>query len=392
MNLVHRFHSLVTALSIAVVSICSFPAAASETTAIIVSALHDPVLVKGSDGMDHLEYDLLFTNVFFGPVTLSSVEALAPDGRRLLLLEGDDLKNHFQPMPGDGEPSDELPSSGSGAIVMDVIVKPGEAPGRITHRIKYAVAPNPLDSIIGSTEIDGPELTVSSIRPIVIASPVKGDGWLNANGCCMPSIHRSLRMVQDGLHYIKPETFAIDWIQTRGNKLYDGDGKTNEQYFTYGVDILSVADGIVVSVRDDMEDTPPNTPPTTVKSPGDYAGNHVVVLIQPGVWASYAHLKPGSVTVKEGDKVTTGQVLGRLGSTGNSTAPHLHFGLGDGPDILTSNSLPFVIGSYELVGSVDLDTAEGAFFKGIPFKYEKGSPSGPQSESLQLFFTVADYD
>ena len=91
MNLVHRFHSLVTALSIAVVSICSFPAAASETTAIIVSALHDPVLVKGRDGMDHLEYDLLFTNVFFGPVTLSSVEALAPDGRRLLLLEGDDL-------------------------------------------------------------------------------------------------------------------------------------------------------------------------------------------------------------------------------------------------------------------------------------------------------------
>jgi hypothetical protein len=374
---------LVTLLSVSA-------ACAPESTAIIVTATNDPTRVTGSDGMEHLEYDLIFTNAFYGPVTLTSIEVVTTDGRRLLRLKGEELKEIIQPLPGAGS-MNEIPASGSAAVAIDVIIPPGEVPQQITHRITYEVSPNPLDTLISSKRIDGPVLTVSETQPIVIASPLRGTGWFNANGCCVASNHRSFRMIADGARYLKPETFAIDWIQARDNRLFKGDGTKNEQYFAYGADILSVAEGTVVSVRDGMEDTLPNQPPTTIKGPGDYSGNHVVVLIMPGVWASYAHLLPGSITVKEGDKVATGQLLGKLGSTGNSTAPHLHFGLGDGPDILTSNSLPFVIDGYTFVGTADVNTVEEAFLSGAPLGMEPGSPARTQSNTLPLNFAVTDF-
>ncbi len=84
----------------------------------------------------------------------------------------------------------------------------------------------------------------------------------------------------------------------------------------------------------------------TVRNPRDYAGNSVVQRIAPGRYAVYVHLQTGSVRVKVGQRLRTGEVVGLLGNTGNSTGPHLHFGIQDGPDILTSNSLPFEIRSF----------------------------------------------
>ena len=56
--------------------------------------------------------------------------------------------------------------------------------------------------------------------------------------------------------------------------------------------------------------------------------------------------------MKPGDKVKTGTVLGKLGNSGNSTAPHLHFGLLDRPDVLVGNSLPFVIDKLAITGTL----------------------------------------
>ena len=61
------------------------------------------------------------------------------------------------------------------------------------------------------------------------------------------------------------------------------------------------------------------------------AGNHVIIRTA-GVFALYAHLAPGTVVVATGEEVAGGDVLGRVGHTGNSTAPHLHFQLMDSAD------------------------------------------------------------
>jgi murein DD-endopeptidase MepM/ murein hydrolase activator NlpD len=69
-----------------------------------------------------------------------------------------------------------------------------------------------------------------------------------------------------------------------------------------------------------------------------------------GLYAFYAHMQPGSVRVKVGDKVTRGQVLGLLGNTGNSTEPHLHFQICSANSDLESEGLPYAFASFELQG------------------------------------------
>jgi hypothetical protein len=362
---------------------------AEATTAIVVTATHAPLRLPGSDGADHLEYDLLVTNVFAAPVTLTAVEVLTPDGGRLLRLDGTVLAQATQPLFGQ-EPTAAIPASGTVAVVMDVVVPRDEPVARLTHRLTYAIDQDaPGRSSIDSFAVDGPELDVDPRRAVVIAPPLRGDGWLAANGCCWPpSGHRSFRVAVAGDRIAKPETFAIDWIRLRDGKLFAGDGTRAEQWFGFGAEVLAVADGTVVSVHDGLPEEVPLQPAANVLHPADQGGNHVLLKIAPGVYAFYAHLQPGSITVAEGDRVTTGQVLGLLGNTGLSTAPHLHFDLIDAPDQLTGTSLPQVFARYTLVGAITreafLAAATGSTEAGL---IPEGSPQ-EQTATLPLDFTV----
>src|SRR5262249_31089905 len=151
------------------------------------------------------------------------------------------------------------------------------------------------------TSIIGPELAVDRRQPLVIAPPLRGTGWLNGNGCCVADIaHCYARLAVDGSHYAKPEIFAIDWVRVQDGRLYSGDGRRIEQWFGYGAEVLSVADGVVVRVRDGMPEETLGQPPVAVQRPDDFAGNQVVVQMAPDVWAVYAHLQPGSIRVREG--------------------------------------------------------------------------------------------
>jgi murein DD-endopeptidase MepM/ murein hydrolase activator NlpD len=76
-------------------------------------------------------------------------------------------------------------------------------------------------------------------------------------------------------------------------------------------------------------------------------GNHVILRCG-DVWAAFAHLTTGSVAVEVGQEVHVGDVLGRVGHTGNSTAPHLHFQLMDGPDPLVAKGVPCAFRAYEV--------------------------------------------
>lgn len=133
-------------------------------------------------------------------------------------------------------------------------------------------------------------------------------------------------------------------------------GKAVEQYYGFGEDVLAVADGTVVSVRDGMADQAPFVL-MTPKSTLDYGGNNVMVEIAPNVFAWYAHLREHSVAVKVGDAVKAGSPIGKLGNTGPSEGPHLHLGLLDKPDPIAGRSLPFVFDGFTLVGAVDFDAS-----------------------------------
>jgi Peptidase family M23 len=327
--------------------------ASEQSTAILVTAIHDAQIVRGDDGMDHVEYEILVTNVFTSSVTLTSVAVLDPAGEELMRIEGDTLAEATQTLLAQTK-GRTVAASGVVSVDVDVILPPATAPDRLSHRIVYAIEPTaPLASIIGSLEVVGPDVAVDKRPAIVLVPPLTGPGWWAANGCCKPNIHRDTPIAIDGSRIETAETFAMDWVQIRDGKMFEGDGGKNEQHYAFGADVYAVGDGEVVSVRNDMPEETPFQPPAAVHAPGDYAGNHVILRLADDVYAVYAHLQPGSVPVRSGDQVHAGDQIGRLGNTGNSTAPHLHFGIVDRPDFLAGRSLPLVFDRFTVAGAVD---------------------------------------
>jgi len=368
------------------------PTAVETTTAIVVSATNDPLRVSGSDGLDHLEYDLVVTNGFAAPVTLTAIAVAAPSGETLLRLEGDALVTATQPLLG-RTPMAEIPASGTVAVVMDVTIPSDRVVDGVSHHITYEIAPDaPGRSLIGSLAVDGPQLPVDPRPTTIIAPPLRGDGWLATNGCCAAqTIHRAVRVPVDGTRIGKQEIFAIDWARLRDGEAFSGDGARPEDWYGFGAEVLAVADGTVVAVSDGYPEQVPLQAITHITKPEDYGGNAVVLEIAPGVYADYAHLQPGSITVAVGDQVTTGQVLGLLGNTGNSSGPHLHFGLIDDPDPLIGESLPMAFDYWALEGTFDMAAYEAAGGVDAPSALMLKDAPEPQTGTLQLYLDVADF-
>ena len=325
-----------------------------HSTALAVQSPTPARYVYGTDGREHVEYDLLITNAFTAPATLNRLEVRG-DGRLLVTLKGAALAAATHAFLGEA-PVDRVPASATVEAVVDVVLPRSagrSVPHRFANRIDYSLpADAPERSVIGSTTVNAPDLRPVRRAPIAIGSPVRGSGWYDGNGCCSDptSAHRTTILADNGT-YVTPEIFAIDWIRVVRGAVYTGDGSQLRDWRgTYDAPLYAVADGTVVAAVDGRPDIAPRANPR-LTAPDDFAGNHIVLKIAPGQYAVYFHLKRGSVRVRVGQRVRRGQQIGAIGNSGNSSAPHLHFGIQDGPSGL-SNSLPFEIDRLVLEGHV----------------------------------------
>jgi murein DD-endopeptidase MepM/ murein hydrolase activator NlpD len=170
-----------------------------------------------------------------------------------------------------------------------------------------------------------------------------------------------------GHRWALPEAFAYD-IAAFGadNRTYRGDGQRFEDYYAYGAPVLAAGDGVVASVVADQPELPEalRRPGESFDAYGDrmgalqmkligqgeaaIGGNAVIIDHGDGEFSLYAHLKPGSITVKPGDRVKAGQRIGALGASGNVTEPHLHFQVCDGPSPLHCAGIPLAFTNVEL--------------------------------------------
>lgn len=267
----------------------------------------------------------------------------------------------------------EIPASAAVAVEVDLILPPDTAPERLTHRIAYALkAGSVLAPMYDNLEVDAPHVAIARQPAMALKPPVKGDGWLVSSGRCKPNLHRDLRVAIDGLHIETPEAFAVDWAKVKKGRVFDGGGTTNEQHYAFEQDVLAVADGTIVSIQDGKPETTPNQS-MVPETKEDYGGNHVILKIAPNVFALYAHLHTGSVAVKVGDVVKAGAPLAKIGNTGPSLGPHLHFGLSDKPDLFSGRALPFVFDSFAMVGVVDFDASEADHVVMAPDSRQVGS-------------------
>jgi len=351
----------------------TMPAAAKTTTALHVEASNPPYAVFGSDGRLHVEYDLLLTNAFAGPATLDAV-AVRADGKPALTLTGDALTAATHTLLTSDATVTIAPAS-TAFTQVDLVVRGRTAPKRITNRVAYTIpADAPSRSVIGSTVSASPVLRTDPRPPTVISAPLSGAGWVNVNGCCNDptSPHRETLLASDG-DWVTPELFAIDWIREVDGRFYSGDGTQNTDWVGFGEPIHAVADGTVVLTRDGLPDIPPMTKNPGLRTPEDYAGNNVIVAIGHGRYAVFDHLVRGSVRVRRGQRVRAGQVVGKLGNSGNTDGPHLHFGIEARPDSL-AQGLPFEIDDFVLEHTVSAASPGQVTLIGKPKRLHRALP------------------
>jgi murein DD-endopeptidase MepM/ murein hydrolase activator NlpD len=225
---------------------------------------------------------------------------------------------------------------------------PGQAIVLGSQMFAYRGARDGLRVIVNDNAGQGRLPIRNAMSQTVFQFPLQGQ-WYAGNGPTFHTPHRWSPM----------EEFAFDLLQVDGEgKTHTGDGSRFADYYAYGKPLFAAAEGrVVLAIADQSEDTramqQSNETVTAYYArlqqdqmtriaqgvPG-IAGNSVVIDHGRGEFSFYAHLKPGSVRVRVGDQVTRGQQIGDLGSSGNSTEPHLHFQVCNGPDPLHCAGIP----------------------------------------------------
>jgi len=309
-----------------------------------------PTVAYGVDGA-FVAYELHVTNFGAQPLTLRAVEVVSGDAaRRTLFSMTDSVLTQSIARPGPTVPAAERPRIAGGmrgVVFVWMPVDTGAVPASVRNRVR--VEQGSGDSL-RVQELEGPVVAVTRTGP-VIGPPLRGGPWLAGNGPNARTGHRRALISTGGTPTIA-QRFAIDWVKLNDSSTtFQGDRLKNESYYAEGNDALAVADGRVVAVKDSIPENVPGVSsravPITLETVG---GNHVIIDIGGGYYAFYAHLRPGSIRVRVGDRVRRGQVVGLVGNSGNSTEPHLHFHLMDGTSPLGSEGIPYLIDSFQLLG------------------------------------------
>ncbi|HEX3867989.1 MAG TPA: M23 family metallopeptidase [Gemmatimonadaceae bacterium] len=303
--------------------------------------------VANSDSGAFLAYELHVTNLTNGSMTLRRVEVLdAATGGSVIFTLADNALQQAVARPAPRIPAAERLTIGPGLrayVYLWVPVDANHPPSVLRHRLTF----QPADTG-AAFQLEG-TITPVTRTAVAISPPVQGE-WVAINGPSNTSGHRRLVLALDG-HVAIGQRFAIDYVRfDSAGTSHVGDPSNNSNYYAYGTELHAVADGVVAFVKDGI---PQNVPgansravPITMETVG---GNHVAIDVGGGHFALYAHVQPGSIRVKVGDHVKRGQVVALLGNSGNSTEPHVHFQIADGPTFLSSEGEPYAF-DFEVVG------------------------------------------
>jgi hypothetical protein len=306
-----------------------------------------------SAGRTYLTYELQLRNFSGAPLTLSQIDVLDANPAStavIAALDAKQLEGVFQsigPRPGaDAQASKlQLAGGGSAVVFMSVSFPTGTAvPDRLRHKVTA-----------GEATVEGAEIGTRHTELRVFGPPLTGPGWVARSGPSNDSYHRRGIIVIDGQATID-RRYAIDWVQVKDGATFSGDALESRSYYAHGEDILAVADGRIVSVKDGIPENVPRREgfkPAVPISLDTLAGNTITLDVGGGQFAYYLHMQAGSLRVKAGDRVRRGQVIGRVGNSGDSREPHLHFELTNSPRFIVGEGLPYLIDRYREQSATD---------------------------------------
>lgn len=227
---------------------------------------------------------------------------------------------------------------------------------RIQANVSAALGVDALEAKLHITAGKKKQQVVQAIIPILsyqqktpLIFPFRGKGIVSQGGA-FEAGHRN----RSGLYAID----AIGLTDTYAPVIQGND--SIQDYAGWGRTIMAPAAGKIVLARNDRPDqTVDGVSDPALFAPeypdGGDTGNSVVIDHGNGEFSLLAHLQRGSVRVAVGDTVTQGQAIGLLGNSGDTTGPHLHYQLQDGPRWEFANALPAQFGNVR-------QTAKGSYF------------------------------
>ena len=316
-----------------------------------VVASSPPVPIEGEDGV-HLLYEMRFSNFSPRGVELESID----------VIEAGNVLHHYDApslVTMIGTPGQEKEGSaklkiapGSFAFVYfdTILAREAAIPSRLIHRV-HIKASKP-DVPASRTILDTPPLRVSRNTPIMLGPPLRGSGWVAANALSNTNDHRRTVVVVNGQARIA-QRYAIDFVKldAKGHA-FRGDPSQNASWAGYGTDVLAVADGRVEALHVGVPDNSPGAAPSVPITLDTIGGNNVVLALPGGAYVFYAHLLPGSIVVQKGQQVHKGQVIAKVGNSGQSDAPHLHIHVADGASALGAEGVAYAFENFDVEGHV----------------------------------------
>ncbi|MFE0747919.1 M23 family metallopeptidase [Gordonia sp. NPDC058843] len=361
-------------------------------TPVVGSVMFAPTPFAGSDGDNHLVYEISLTNYMRTPVTIAGVEVLdaTADGEPLLVLDENGVRSRLKPTgapsvppaPGIPEGYSEVLASGQNGVLFLHVIFSGNAPRELIHEISVRADAAPP----GMREVDEriAPVTVTDSTVPVLGPPLLGEHYIAADACCDAVRHTRAILPLDGSPVLA-QRYAVDWEQAGPDgKIFVGDAKNPASYRIFGDEVLAVADGTVVASRNDLPEQTPGEYPEGLPI-DDADGNNLVLDIADGFYVNYAHMQPGSVRFAPGDRVRRGDVIGKVGNTGNSVAPHLHVHVMNGPSFLVSQGVPSVNEKFTITGRVAdtaaFDAAEGT---GVALRLAPGVTESTHEDQMIL--------
>ena len=319
-------------------------------------------------GQLHLAYELHITNFRSTDLVLTRVDVLGkrPDGAALASYHDDALRSRLARAGARRDaPDAHVIPSGMRAVMFIWLALPEgtPVPDVLGHRVSFE-----LLTATGREPgaIDGGEVAVRRETPIALDPPLRGGPWAAVYDPSSVGGHRRAIFAVNGRARI-PARFAIDFV------------KLSDDTRGYGADVLAVSDAAVVDAVDRFLE------PTVPIALDNAAGNHVTLDLGGGRFAFYEHLRPGSLRVRVGRHVRSGEVLASLGASGSvSSGPHLHFHVGDTNSPLGSEGLPYVFRQFDVLGAFrSLD----AFAKGedwVPSASRRRLELPPQQAAVRF--------
>jgi hypothetical protein len=310
-----------------------------------------------SAGRIYLMYELHLTNFGAVPLSLRRVEVLdaaSKIARPIATFEAGQLDTMLQPY-GAGRLDAQrsavanqdgrlIAAGGTGIVFMSIAFdRKIHIPNKFVHRV-----------VMADSAAEGDEVGTHNTQLHVLGPPLEGANWLASDGPGNDedNHHRRGIFIVDG-NVVISRRYAIDWMKIKNGATFSGDARDRHSYYAYGKPVLAVADGRVITAKDGFPENVPGhnenfhaAMPITMQT---VVGNTITLELGGGQFAYCCHLQRGSLRVKVGDHVRRGQILARVGVSGDAREPHLHFEVTTSPKLLAGEGVPYVIDKYQVI-------------------------------------------